>query len=326
MSDSMRILVLGGTGFIGPNLVRELRAHELTLFHRHGVAPSLRNVSHIYGDRADLAQFRASFERLRFDVIVDMMAQNETSARLATDVLASFSGRLVMISSASVYRQYGKLLRREPGPMVNVPATEDASLRSALFPYRHDPRRGADDPSRWLDDYDKIPAEATYLAHRSASVCVVRLPMVWGPGDPDERVGQYVRLMRAGLAEIRLGESVASWRNARGYVENVASAVALVATSGRGGCVYNVADPGDLTEREWIECIARAAEWKGNVTTVPDSDPVGLKPLSELPARANFAQHLLLDTHRIRSELGYREPVPLEAALRRTVGSGPPQG
>jgi nucleoside-diphosphate-sugar epimerase len=247
-----------------------------------------------------------------------MMAQNEEAARLAVDCVAPFSGLMVMVSSASVYRQYGLLLRIENASISTAPASETAPLRSRLYPYRQKQPRAADDPARWKDEFDKIPAESVFLSNKQIGACIVRLPMVYGPGDVDHRVERYVRLMRSN-AEICLPESVAAWRNARGYVENIAKAIALAATAGRSGSIYNVAEPGDLAEREWIQEIARAVGWSGRVTSVPDGDPAGILPLDELPAHAHFAQHLCLDTLRIRAELGYSEEVPLDVALARTV-------
>src|SRR5262249_39164685 len=152
----------------------------------------------------------------------------------------------------------------------------------------------------------KIPAERTWRANPVAPVSVVRLPLVYGPGDPDDRVGKYVRLMRAGASEICLHESVAEWKNARAYVANVGAAVAKVATTGEPGGTYNVADSDDLSEQEWIERIAQVTGWRGRITRVPDGDPAGTVPVDEIPFTANFRQHLRLDTSRLRTELGYR--------------------
>jgi nucleoside-diphosphate-sugar epimerase len=98
-------------------------------------------------------------------------------------------------------------------------------------------------------------------------------------------------------------------------VENVAAGIALAATSGKAtGRIYNLAEPQSFSEVEWVERIARVAEWTGSVLSAPvDLIPAHLK----LPY--NSAQHWTMSSARIREELGYAEPVPLETALARTI-------
>jgi nucleoside-diphosphate-sugar epimerase len=69
-----------------------------------------------------------------------------------------------------------------------------------------------------------------------------------------------------------------------------------------------------LTERAWVEQIAAAAGWRGEVAVVPDDR------LPE-PLRQPFdwRYELATDTRRLREDLGYVEPVPMEEALARTA-------
>lgn len=121
--------------------------------------------------------------------------------------------------------------------------------------------------------------------------------------------------MSDGRRAIVLGTTLASWRWSRGYVENVAAAVALAAEDGRAaGRVYNVAAPRALTEAEWVATLGRIAGWDGEVVVIPDD----VLP-ERLQDRFDFTQHLDVDTCRIRSELGYREPVGEGEGLSRTI-------
>ncbi|MHB8927503.1 MAG: NAD-dependent epimerase/dehydratase family protein [Bacillota bacterium] len=131
---------------------------------------------------------------------------------------------------------------------------------------------------------------------------ILRLPFVYGPGDGLHRLAEYLRPMDEGLPTILMDERRAGWRAARGYIGNVAEAIALAAThSQAAGRVYNVADAEAFTEREWALSIGRAAGWTGEVVA---------KPREQLPAdmvkEYDFSQHLFADTRRIRTELGYR--------------------
>ena len=110
-------------------------------------------------------------------------------------------------------------------------------------------------------------------------------------------------------------ERMAHWRATRGYVEDVAHAIALGATEPRAaGRIYNVGEPDTLTELEWAERIARAMDWDGTFSVQPDD----AMP-AHLRAPGNTAQHWVADTSRIRDELGFRESIDREAAIRRTV-------
>jgi len=110
----------------------------------------------------------------------------------------------------------------------------------------------------------------------------------------------------------------------RGYVENVAHAIALAATSaGTAGRVYNVAEPDPYTEAEWTAKIGTFVGWQGRVIAVPR-----YQAPQHLILPYNFEQHLFMDSTRIRAELGYAECVPVDEALRRTVEweqTNPPQ-
>src|SRR5213594_354358 len=78
----VRVLVLGGTGFIGPDVVRDLveRGHEVTLFHRGESEPELPPLRHIHGDRERLGESRDAFIALHPEVVLDMRPLVEKDA------------------------------------------------------------------------------------------------------------------------------------------------------------------------------------------------------------------------------------------------------
>jgi nucleoside-diphosphate-sugar epimerase len=108
---------------------------------------------------------------------------------------------------------------------------------------------------------------------------------------------------------------MAKWRGPRGYVENVAAAVALAATSARAtGRIYNVAESQPITELDWARKVASVAGWDGKFKVVPDEcAPAHLQP------PGNAEQHWVADSTRIRRELGYQEPVEQDVAISRTL-------
>jgi nucleoside-diphosphate-sugar epimerase len=117
--------------------------------------------------------------------------------------------------------------------------------------------------------------------------------------------------MDDGRRAILLDEGHAAWRAPRGYVENVAWAVALAATDDRArGRIYNVAEIESRSEAEWVRAIAGATGWPGRVVVVPGG---------RMPMPYDTRHHWVVDSSRIRRELGYNEPVPADEALNRTI-------
>jgi nucleoside-diphosphate-sugar epimerase len=306
----MRILVIGGTRFIGPRVVERLvrSGHEVAVFHREPTASALpAAVRHIPGDRRRLAEHAAEFRRLAPHVVLDMIAFTEQDARSLASTFRGLAERAVLLSSGDVYRAYGLFTGLEHGPLEPTPLTEDAALREALYVHRA-ATSGPDDP---MYDYEKILVERAVLDDAGPPATVLRLPMVYGPGDYQHRLSPYLRRMAEGRRVIVLDEGLAHWRCLRGYVEDVAAAIVLAITDPRAaGRVHNVAEPTAWTEAEWVARIAEAAGWDGRIVAAPRG---------RLPMPYNTNQDLVTDSSRIRTELGYTEVVEPEEALRRTV-------
>jgi nucleoside-diphosphate-sugar epimerase len=311
----MRILVIGGTRFIGRAVVRLLneQGHEVAVFHRTQTNAPM-GVQQIFGDRAQLHASKQDFARFSPEVVLDMIPFVEEHARSVMALFKGMARRVVAISSQDVYRAYGRLLRTEPGSADPVPLTEDSPLREKLYPYRGATLRTSEDKQRWMDDYDKIPIERIVMSDPDLPGTILRLPMVYGPGDGQHRLFEYLKRMDDKRPAILLDASVASWRWTRGYVENVAAAIVLAITDDRAaGRIYNVGEVRTLTIAEWVRAIADAAGWSGDIIALPANR------LPHLVADMDTTQDLLVDTTRIRRELGYHESIKLKEALARTI-------
>ncbi len=135
-NDPVRVLLLGGTGFLGPEVVGQLvrAGHDVTVFHRGTHEADLpASVEHLHGDRANLGSFGAELRRASPEVAIDMRPMTEDDASAFVRALSGLALRCVVISSADVYRAYGRLNRTEPGPPDPVPLDEDAPLRERLY-------------------------------------------------------------------------------------------------------------------------------------------------------------------------------------------------
>jgi nucleoside-diphosphate-sugar epimerase len=308
----MRILIIGGTRFIGPPVVKSLHelGHEVVLFHRgESESPDLPDVPHLHGDRWNFPDFIETLQGLAPEVVLDMVAYTEHDARTVMRAFHGVARRIVVISSMDVYRAYGRLKNLEPGPPDAVPLTEDAPLRTSRYP------DAADVPL--ARDYDNILVEHAVTGDPALPATILRLPAVYGPYDYQHRLHYYLKRMDDHRPAILLDEGIARWRWTRGYVENVAAAIVLAVTQDHAsGRIYNVGEAQALTEADWVRAIGRAAGWAGVVAVVPrDQLPLSLKWWGD----ADIGQDLVVDTSRIRSELAYAEPVTMGEALRRTV-------
>lgn len=314
----MRVLVVGGTRFIGQAVVHRLlsHGHEVLVFHRgnHEVdfGPKVR---HIHDHRERLAEYQAELKAFKPDVALDTGLMTEHDAQVVCQALQGVVPRIVALSSMDVYLAYDRLHMRASSGLVPIPLREDAPLRTRLFPYRTDVLRPADDPAKWADDYDKILVERAVLGALGLQGTVLRLPMVYGPGDYHHRLYDLVRRMDDQRPAILLAEDIAQWRGSRGYISNVAEAVALAVTGEQtNGKIFNVADEQALSEVEWVQAVGNAAGWTGEIVIVP----AGTLP-SELTWAIDASQHWVADTRRIRTELGFREPVTLQEGLAATI-------
>jgi nucleoside-diphosphate-sugar epimerase len=295
----MKILILGGTSLTGPFTTRYLieQGHQVTIFHRGKHQVDLPpGVDRILGERRNLDEFTAEFKRLNPDVVLDMLAFTRQDAELLIRVFKGIAQRVVVPGSSDVYRAFGRLHGTEPGPVEPIPFDEQAPLREKLSVHG--------------EEYEKRWVEEVVMSDPDLPGTILRYPMIYGPNDGG-RTFDLVKRMMDKRPAILLEEKVARWRWSRGYAENVAWATTLAVTDEQArNRIYNVAEPEGLSYLEWAQRVARAAGWKGRIVLVPQGR------LNEV---GNFEHHWVVDTTRIRAELGYMEVVPQEEALRRTV-------
>jgi nucleoside-diphosphate-sugar epimerase len=288
----VNVLLIGGTGFIGPYVAQQLieRGAAVTVFHRGEHEPTLPSgVRHVHHPAAAIPVRHFSSELFAPppDVVIHMNAMGEADARAAAEAFHGRTARIVWLSSGDVYRAYGRLTGIEPGPREPGLLNEDSPLRSVLYPYRHK----APSPDSLEFNYEKILVEQIAFSDMAPSAVVLRLPKVYGPGG------------NADLATVYRYRHHPNWRWTHGYVENVAAAIVLAAFHPRAiGRIYNVGEEYTPTVAERLKALPESA-------ITPDHETA-----------FDFAHDIAYDTTRIRRELSYREPVGYEEGLRRTMG------
>jgi nucleoside-diphosphate-sugar epimerase len=205
----MRILVIGGTGFIGPHLVRQLAGMgcSVAVFHRGRTNPELP-AEHILGKRQDLATLHP-----KADVVIDLILSSGSQAKALMEAYRGVAQRVVAASSMDVYRACGVFHESEEGQLEPVPLTEESPLRTKLQTYPPQQVRMLQTIFGWLDDaYDKIPVESAILGDRELPGTVLRLPMVHGSGDHLRRFHPILKRIDDGRRVILFEEGIAKWR------------------------------------------------------------------------------------------------------------------
>ncbi len=297
----MRIVVLGGTRFIGRAIVEELAAagHDLLIAHRGSLEPDgMPACPHLHCDRSELLEHKAELAAFRPDGAVDCRALTRADATTALAALPQ-GLRWLVISSIDVYRAFGALNDgRETDP---VPLDEESPVRPARYPYRG-LRAG-------LEDYDKLDVEETYLPQGAT---VLRLPMVYGEHDYQLREEFILRRVRAGRSRIPFGSG--QWLACRGYVRDIAHGARLALEHpGAAGEVMNLCEERTYSMRMWARMILEAAGSDAELVRVPDD-----RLPEDLAETGTMPQHITATAAKARTLLGWRTSHPVEC-LRATV-------
>jgi 2'-hydroxyisoflavone reductase len=295
-------LVIGGTRFIGRHLVEDLLAHDyhVTLFNRGNHDDPFADragVDHVEGDRTNDSALEAAAARVDPDAVFDMVAYHPRDVRAATEVFADVEA-YVYVSSGGAY-----------GEEV-VPKRED---ETALEPCT--PEQATDDSH---ETYGARKAEGDRAvfdaADRGVEARSVRPCVVYGPHDYTERLDYWISRVVDHDQVVVPGDGDLLWH--RAYVEDVASALRVVAERGTAGEAYNVGDRRLVTFAELVDLVAEAADTDVDVVTANERElaTADLAP-DAFPLYRDYPH--VLDTSKLAA-LGW-ESTPVEEAMERTV-------
>jgi 2'-hydroxyisoflavone reductase len=247
--NPLDLLVLGGTGFIGPHLVRYAvsRGHHVTIFTRGRHDAELpAEVIRLQGDRNGQLD---SLKGKRWDVVIDDSATNPDWVALSTELLKD-SGAYMFTSSTGVYYPY---LTR--GLDESVPVHTNLQ----------DPKDGSE-----TFGVAKAKCEAQTMKVFGDRGIVVRPTYIVGPGDTSDRFPYWpVRLARGGEV---LAPGHADDPMQIIDVRDLAEFMVRIAESDRRG-VFNVAGPKQpLTARTFYQDAAKVINPSVKYTFVDDYD------------------------------------------------------
>lgn len=175
----MKILIIGGTRFLGRHLVNSARArgHEVTLFNRGKTNPDLfRKVKTIKGDREkDLNQLQG-----QWDAVIDTCGYVPRIVKLSANMLKLKTEKYVFISSISVYANFAKIGINESDPVAKL---EDETIEEITG-----------------ETYGALKALCEKEVQNILGIdsLIIRPGLIVGPHDPTDRFTYWVKRVAQG--------------------------------------------------------------------------------------------------------------------------------
>lgn len=175
----MKILIIGGTRFLGRHLVNSARArgHDLTLFNRGQSNPNLfRKVKRYQGDRErDLDQLPG-----QWDAVIDTCGYVPRIVKISADALRERVEKYVFISSISVYPDFSKVGIKESDPVGKLDDETVEEVNGMTF-----------GPLKAL-------CERTVQDIFGVNSLIIRPGLIVGPHDPTDRFTYWVKRVAQG--------------------------------------------------------------------------------------------------------------------------------
>jgi 2'-hydroxyisoflavone reductase len=325
----LNILVLGGTGFLGPHFVEAARAkgHKLTLFNRGKTNPTrfdgeeFKDIEQLHGDRK--TDMKALEGRRRWDAVLDTSAYIPADVARSTKLLAKRVDQYLLVSTISVYAKMDTPNQDETAPLAQL---ADPTVTEVTG-----------------DTYGGLKALCEKAAEQEmpGHVTVVRPGLIVGPGDNTDRFTYWpARADRGG--EI-LGPGSASDPTQFIDVRDLAAFLLHVIEQRAFGTFNADAPAGKLTMGELLSTSQRVAAKPSTITWVPaafldkqqvsawQDMPVWIPPegeyagfgrVSSAKAQAAGLTYRPLDTT-VADTLAYWRALPEERRAKPKAGLAP---
>ena len=307
----MRVLLIGGTRFMGHHLAWRLIAagHDVTLLNRGTHADPFRDrVTRLRADRRT-PEFAAALAGRSFDAAVDFAAYTDADGEGVVAALDGRVGHYVMISTGQVY-----LVRAERVASARE-EDYDAPLMAA-------PPAGHRDRGEWEYGMGKRACEdalARAWAERRFPSTRIRIPIVNGERDDSRRLEGYVwRILDRGPVLLPDGGNDRVRQVYSGAV--VATVAGLLGRPETFGKAYNLCQEETPTIAELVTLLAQLMGASARVLAVPSAEMEegGVDPRAASPFSTPWKS--ALDPGLARRELGFRHP-PLATYMDKVLAS-----
>lgn len=315
----MRVLIIGGTGWLGPFVAEVLleHGHQVTLFHRGKLEhPMVDGLPHIHGDRQDAAALMAAMAGQ--DAVVDTHPVDIDDARSVLRAIKRHDIRATVFVLRAENLWAGAAFGDKKGP-TPVPIDETIELRNMV---------PADDVL-WDGSFDiavnverphyRVALELYLLQRlwmRERPICLLRFPDFYGPYDPYGKDYRYFMRRILDGRKVLLFGGGGNWLVQRVYIRDAARAVVLALENQSAmGELFHGGDKQVYPLGTLVQIIGRLLGVDDvEITIVPDS----FLP-DHLQTFAIQAQQHILDTSKLRRVLGFQEELPFLERWRRTV-------
>ena len=276
----MKVLILGGAGFIGTAIREELKkvGHVVTAFSRAN------------GDRRKLADLEKVAGAGPWDVVIDNCGYTAADMDLFFKAFGKKAGRLIFTSTVSVYRFNKETFFQ--------PLRED-DIDYAIRPSNEDPNN-----VHWKYARGKLEAEAVIRKQKEVPWTIFRPSVVYGPRDSKDRIFWYLSRLVKGGPILLANDGAQSFRLT--YSEDVARAYAkAIELTESKNQVYYLAQREIVTFKMLLEKSAEALKIPLETISVP------LEMLGDLAGPMGGFGNFVPDITKVTKELDFA-PTPFE--------------
>lgn len=297
----MKVLIVGGTRFLGAAIARELlrHGHRVTVLHRGKTPGDLpAEVTHVLGDARDRACVEAQLRDGRYDAVVDTILQADDLA-WCLPLLHRYTGGLVHCGSTGVYAPADRVPSRETDPTPCPP--ELGGFGSKLA---------------------QDQALLNFHERTGFRVCSLRISNVIGPGDVPLDIwgarnpGYFQRLAdhqpvwipndgRALVQPVHVNDLARGFR-------------AAMETENASGQIYNLSSDRAVTLTCYAQLAAELLGSRSSFRHVPMSEILATGKANEAGLRF-LCEHMSIDTSKAGRDIGYRPEIGLRQSLRETL-------
>ena len=282
----MRILIMGGTRFIGVYLTKALveQGHEVVLFNRGKKNAPIEGIQQIHGDRQDIGQLKEKLGEEQFDVIYDNNGRELSDTKPLVELFRDRVKQFVYVSSAGVY------LKSDQMPHVEGDAVDPNSRHKGKF------------------------ETEVYLAESGIPWTAIRPVYIYGPQNYNPLEAWFFdRIVRDRVIPIP-GNGLHFTQF--GHVQDLASAmVAVLGNPQAIGQIYNISGDRYVT----FDGLAKAAAIAAG-KSVDDLKIVHYNPkdfdFGKKKAFPLRPQHFFADIHKAKTELNWQPEYDLISGLK----------